>query len=386
MAAEDVEAHIASFTLSLLREFAKKSPSDNVTVSPYSLSQALVLVLAGAKDETHQAILRALSVRSYSPEFLSALYSMLPKTTLVTIDSANAIWVDKCCQLKPSYVELVTTRSAAMVSDVDFLDPESTAEMINAWSAGKTKGKIPSIVEKDELSAGTTLILTNAVFFKADWMFPFDKQETKRGLFTVREGETVEVDFMYQTVDVKLGSIAGASYVYIPYKDDDLQMLIIRPDDGGSLVTVESQLTPETLFSLQAYHKKVHLCLPRFRVESKLDLVETLKSLGMETAFTEDADFSHMGDSVGQIKKVFQKVYVDVNEEGTEAAAATLLEMERCMPKEFRVDRPFLWFIVSMASRVILFAGRMIKPNVSLPADSKKKTARKRKLKNTLWK
>mmetsp|Transcript_28907 Transcript_28907/g.46785 ORF Transcript_28907/g.46785 Transcript_28907/m.46785 type:complete len:425 (-) Transcript_28907:585-1859(-) len=370
---ENAKAHIAGLSLSLLRELSKASPSKNIAFSPYSLSQALALTLAGAKGETLEAMTKALSIGSYSPEFLVSLSQMLPKSENATIDSANALWVDREFPLNPGYVETVTKNASALISNVNFTEPESTSAVINKWSNEQTRGKIPSIVKPDDIVPHMTkLILTNAVYLKAEWMTKFNNESTQTLAFFTDANSEVLVPFMFQKAENReFGTLPGAKFIYLPYQGNDLQMLVVVPDEAGpsALAAVGSQLTPASISTLRGHRTTVLLYLPRFKVENTLDLNKVLCALGMEVAFSDSADFSDMGTPSApplKISKVVQKVYVDVDEQGTEAAAVTTVVCAPgCAPfrgEIFRADRPFVWFILSRSKGPVLFSGRVLKP------------------------
>jgi serpin B len=273
---------------------------------------------------------------------------------------ANAVWVQQGAPLLPAYVDLVAKHYGAPPEPIDFNEADAAARRINDWVSGRTRERIKGIVSPDMFNANTTLVLANALHFKAAWRNAFEPRITKERPFTLASGEKVDVPFMAQTEHVGYAEKDGAVAVELPYEGGRFSMVVILPAEGAPAAIPDGLLGALKVANVSVF-------LPRFRIESGFNLKETLAAMGMTAAFTGDADFSGIDGTRNLfISVVAHKAFIAVDEAGTEAAAATAIVMELKgepgAPKVFRADRPFLFLIRDRKSGTILFLGRVADP------------------------
>lgn len=331
----------------------------NVVCSPLSVRVALAMAYGGARGATADGMAKVLRCDAGVHEALAALareYDGKEGTPAL----ANAAWVQQGAMLLPAYVDLVEKHYGAQPETLDFGKADAAAQRINGWVSGRTRERIKEIVSPDMFNANTTLVLANALHFKAAWREPFEPEITKAAPFTLASGEKVDVPFMAQTEHVGYAAKDGAVAVELPYEGGRFSMVVILPAEGKP-ATVPAGLV-EALRTAN-----VSVFLPRFRIESGYNLKDTLIAMGMETPFTGDADFSGIDGTTNlYIAVVAHKAFVAVDEAGTEAAAATAVVMELKgepgAPKVFRADRPFLFLIRDRKTGGTLFLGRVSDP------------------------
>lgn len=342
----------------------------NVFFSPYSVSSALAMVSSGARGETEAEMRKVLhfelpqqnipnAFRDLNAAILTSAGKDGPKLHI-----ANAL-----CQtggtVNPDYHQLIKDAYGAEVFKGDLA-------AINTWVKKQTEGKIEKIL--DQLSANSACVLLNAIYFKGAWQLPFDKELTAKAPFHLADGTKAIVPMMRNEKHYRLLTTPGARLLEIPYKGNTMSMVILLPDAIDGLPALEKQCTADNLNTwlkeLQsAESPNTRLSLPKFKLETSYDLIPTCKALGMTRPFAfETADFSGMLGKPGDlcIAQIKHKAVLEVNETGTEAAAATAVEMAlRSMPRkpvEFNADHPFLFLIREHSTNSILFMGRMSNP------------------------
>jgi serpin B len=361
-----------AFAFDLLKQITREQPGTNVFISPFSVSTALQMVGNGAAGETKAEMQRVLKTAGLSAETLNAackdLNQSLNSQPGMILNLANAIWYKKEFHLKPEFVSVNKQFFQAELGGVDFAKPES-AQTINHWADNKTRGKIKEVV-RWPFDPAVRVILANAIYFKGKWDRPFDKKQTKphfhlsgggekqaptmwqRGLFSYQEGDDFQA-------------------VRLPYAGGRLQMYLFLPDTNSSPTKLLADFSGETWRDriLPQFHDTEGvLALPRFKLDYDVILNDPLKAMGMRRAFAIDADFSAMADEPLFVSEVKQKSFVEVNEEGTEAAAVTTVTMlrkaVRPVEKPFAmiVDRPFLFVIADDQTKSILFMGVIYDP------------------------
>jgi serine protease inhibitor len=288
----------------------------------------------------------------------------------VQLEIANAVYSDINTPFKREFIELCQRVYAAEAHNEDFSDPKVVGE-INSWCSKKTHGKITQII--DRLSKQEKMVLLNAIYFKGNWASQFDKAQTQDDQFTTIGGATVPIKMMHQ--HEKLDYMCGSNFesVAVPYAGKKQRLHILLPDPGVKMAAFQAQFSKANWDQWMAsYHPKdVNLSLPRFKFEYCAVLNDVLKAMGMCEAFERDANFSNLVPPGNRawINRVLQKTYMDVNEEGTEAAAVTALVEgfghglgPRPLVVEFRVDRPFVLALVDDESKEVLFLGSVVKP------------------------
>ncbi len=378
-----------------------KAREGNLFFSPYSISTALAMTYAGARGQTETQMARVLRFpmepykaldtdnqgrpfyrmerRPMSRERIAAAFGSLQKSLTAEsrkgnyeLSVANALWGQKDYGFLQEFLELIKINFEGGLNEVDFIRAaESARRTINTWVGQKTKDKIKNLIPKGVLNGLTRLVLTNAIYFKGNWASQFKKDRTKDAQFTLAGGEKVDVPMMNQTADFNYMETEDFQGLELPYMDNELSMIILLPKRVGSLAEFEKTLTSKNFsqWLSKLRKRKVIVSVPKFKMTSQFRLADVLKSMGMTDAFVPDvADFSGMnGKKDLFIWAVIHKAYVDVNEEGTEAAAATgvVVGVTSVGPTKipvFRADHPFLFLIRDNRSGSILFIGRVMNP------------------------
>ena len=291
---------------------------------------------------------------------------------------ANALWGEKTFPFREDYLDTISASyKTGGLFPIDFAkNPEPSRLHINSWVEEQTNNRIKDLIPEGDINESTKLVLTNAIYFKGNWTNPFDKKMTRTRDFTRNDGSKVQTPIMFGSLPVKLGGqkIAEDTHVSVaelPYAGDDLSMVLITAGKGKPLSTIEKHLTTANLDkwlgTLKKGRRDIHVSLPRFKMESKYKLNDTLKAMGMPTAFQRGgADFTGLNESYGKdlfISFVHHKGFIEVNEAGTEAAAATAVGIQgKSMPPSFDGTRPFIYLIRDNATGTILFMGRMMDP------------------------
>jgi serine protease inhibitor len=355
-----------AFTFDLMREVTKTLPPDsNAFLSPLSASMALGMTLNGANGETYDAMRTALRVDGMAEAELNQGYRDL-MTLLGGLDSqtemriANSIWGDATLPVEPAFTEAGRAFFDAEVRTLDFGSPE-TPRAINDWVSGKTNGKIPKLLE--DVSPAEVMFLINAIYFKGKWRKAFDAKDTRDGPFHGADGRDRAVPLMRQKGDLRYDETEDYQAVDLLYGNGAFAMTVLLPKAGRTPAVVLSRLDPESWNALAGRfaETEVTLTFPRFRLEYGRRLNHDLEALGMEIAFGRNADFRRIADVDGlYITRVDQKTFVEVNEEGTEAAAATAVGIGKTAapePVEMRVDRPFVLAIRERLSGAVVFLG-----------------------------
>ena len=363
------------FGFKLFAQVAKQDAGKNIFVSPASVGLALAMTYNGAVGETKLGMERSLEVQGMSHLELNRAYAALraalespdPK---VQLSIANSLWAKKGITFNPAFLQRNKQFYGADVTALDFGDPSAPAT-INSWVAEKTKGKIAKIV--DQIDTQAILFLINAIHFKGAWTAEFDKAKTKEEQFNTASGKQKRHPMMHQSGKYKYYEGKDFQAVSIPYGTGRVSMYIFLPAQSASIDQFQRNLTAATWdgWMKQFAETKGEIAVPRFKVEYEIGLNEALKALGMGIAFDPDrADFSGIvqGSQNAFISRVKHKTFAEVNEEGTEAAAATSVEMSVTSVmqprKSFRmiVDRPFFCAIRDNKTETVLFMGSIADP------------------------
>ena len=362
---------VNSFGLDLYRVLSGKE--GNIFFSPFSISTALAMTYLGADGNTALQMKQVLHFEDEGlHESFSELIASLDKPAeAYRLITANALWVQKNYPLLESFLKDIDRYYRAPVNIVDFVtDLDNSIRKVNDWIEEKTAGKIKNMLTKDDVDSLTRLILTNAIYFKGKWKTPFDEKLTKKDFFYVNENTKVEVDMMELTEKFEYYEDDRVQVLKLPYAGSSLSMVIVLPRVNVKLIELEKDLTKEKIeqWLKNLSETRVQLFLPRFKILERLSMKETLVKMGMTDAFSDKANFSKIDGTLKlKIQNVIHQAFVEVNEEGTEAAAATAvivgIKMAMpVMPVIFRADRPFMFFIQEETSNTILFMGRLQKP------------------------
>ncbi len=353
----------------------------NLFFSPASIELALVMAWNGARGETAAEMARALRLPApYADEFSSVtgafgqLQSQLePREGTYTLNIANRLWGQEGYSFKESFLSDLDTHFGAGLQELDFRgDSESSRLTINDWVAEKTEQKIVDLLAPGTVDASTRLVLTNAIYFLGDWQHPFSASATTDRPFFLADGTEIRTSTMYQSRSFRYAADGLTQVLALPYKGDQMEMLIILPQEKLGLPQLEKVIDQKVVeaWSADLTSTRVKVQLPRFSLRDDFSLAKVLARLGMGGAFTSGADFSGMtGRPELAISDVVHKSFVDVDEKGTEAAAAsaanmmlTSAPMEPAKVVEFIADHPFLFLIRDVDTGTILFLGRMADP------------------------
>jgi len=373
-----VSAANAAFGTDLYKLLAGKP--GNQFLSPFSIGTTLAMTAVGAKGTTRTAMLKALRLPDGAGAADRGYAELLPKINGAGIepakrgyalDTANDLWAQTGVAWLAEFRTKVTTEYAAGIHNLDFAGAtEDARKTINAAVEKRTRDKIKNLLRPGILTRDTRLVLTNAVYFKGDWLTPFEKRRTQDADFTRADGKKIKVPLMSQTEAVPYAETEDYQVVRLPYAGRQTAMTIVLPRKPDGLTAVEGKLTAEWFAALSASLKlvgEIQLALPRFKIEADYELAKPLADLGMALAFSPQADFGGMSASERlMLSQVVHKAYVDVNEVGTEAAAATGAVMRpTSVPirqKVFRADRPFLFAVEHLPTKSLLFLGRFDGP------------------------
>lgn len=357
---------------------------DGFFFSPFSISTALAMTYAGAKNDTktqmQEALHFSLSDELFHPAFNSLDKELSSRTedeeNNIFLDIANALWGEIAYREKfqQDFLDTLALHYGAGMQLLDFINqPEESRETINSWVENQTHDKIVNLIPKGSINNATRLVLTNAIYFNAKWGNVFYEESTQKENFTQLDGSTTEVDMMHQTEDFVYYQGDHYQAIRLPYIGYMLEMLIIVPD-SGNYDDVENTLDSQMLNTITNgwQLKTVHLGIPKFKFKSpSISLMPYLEQMGMIDAFTDDADFSgiHTDDTLRlQIADILHQAFISVTEEGTEAAAATAViavptgSVSIEEPITLTIDRPFIYLIRDSTTNQILFMGRMLEP------------------------
>jgi serpin B len=375
--------------------------NENLCVSPYSIENALAMTFAGADGETRTEMAKVMhfpsDAKAVAASFASLQHSleeMSVKTAefvkkskefggpseAITLNIANRLFAQKNYDFRQDFLSLVKQNYGAAFEPLDFTaDPATATQHINKWVADQTRDKIRDLIPADALNKLTRLVLANAVYLKAPWADAFSEKTTQPESFHVRGGAPINVPVMRKTARFGYAKRQGFSAVSVPYVGDDLQFLVLLPDEVNGLRALETKLTADVLTGCTKLEAQdVDLHLPKFKLEPPtIALAEKLQALGMKSAFDipqGSANFDEIAprkpNDYLYISNVFHKTFIAVDEKGTEAAAATAVVMMRATaiarpkppPIEVKVDRPFVYAIQHIPSGVTLFLGHVMDP------------------------
>jgi serine protease inhibitor len=355
------------FAFNLFKQIATAPTNENIFLSPFSVATALQMLVNGAAGKTKLEIQNVLQTTDLPSEKINAackkLNQSLQTQTNVILDLADSIWFQNDFHLKSNFVAANQNFFRAELAGVDFESPIS-AQIINDWAEKKTRGKITDIVAFP-FPPLTRVILANAIYFKGKWAEPFDKSQTQPRDFYLANGDSNKVPMMSQQRKFSYSENENFQAVQLAYAGNRLQMILFLPATNSSPQKLLKDLSSEKWRDeiLPAFgEREGSLTFPKFKLDYKIELNEPLKSLGMRQAFSSDANFSAMADAQLFISEVKQKSFVAVDEEGTEAAAVTVVHMERSArrlnePFKMLVNRPFLFVIADARTQAILFMG-----------------------------
>lgn len=358
-----------------------RSQDGNLILSPFSISLALAMTYAGARNETESQMASTLhfdlpqgqlhpAFNALDQELASRGKSNSDEEKPLQLNIANAVWAEQTYPFLQDYLDLIASNYGAGINLADFINQyENVRKEINGWVYDETQKKIKDLIPAGALDPSTRMVLVNAIYFKADWLDQFEADNTHDTPFHLLDGKNVTVKMMNQDTNVRYYSGNGFQAVELPYAGDTAAMDIIVPDEG-KFEAVESSLNSDVFTEIEngLQPASIALSLPKFTFESEFSLSDTLKGMGMTNAFDPDqADFTGMTkDKDLYISDVIHKAFVAVDEKGTEAAAATAVIIRAASAimsgVTLTIDRPFIFIIRDKPSGQILFIGRVLNP------------------------
>ena len=346
----------------------------NLILSPFNIATALSMALAGASGKTASEIRSVLHLHA-DPTYDAALAALLAdlnqagNTPGNQLHTANGLWVQKGFVVQSPFQTTLANHYHAPLTLLDFIaNPEVARAQINQWTEEQTNNKITNLFPSGSINSQTRLVLASAIYFYGKWESPFLTSRTQPAPFNLSAGNTAQASFMNQTAHFGYFETPSAQILEMPYAGTGFAFDVLLPKTVTGLPALEKSLTPESLTAWlgSLTDKNVQLSLPKFRAESEFSLSSALSAMGMPVAFTAQADFSGIDSQRGlAISEVMHKAFVDVAEQGTEAAAATGITMRATAmrmtepPVVFRADHPFLFLIRYTKSGAILFIGRL---------------------------
>ena len=356
------------FGFNLFNTLSKQQPNKNIFISPTSVALALSMTYNGVSGETQQEMTKVLELTGMTPQEINAANQGLQNSwqkvdPTVQVLIANSLWAQQGFSLKPEFQQTNLEYYQANVTELDFINPQAPS-IINNWVSQKTQGKIDKIVTK--INPDTLLFLIDAIYFKGNWETPFDKSKTANKTFYLTDSSSKQHPMMSQMGFYPCYATDTFKAVSLAYgKKGALRMYIFLPNSNTDLASFSQQLTPENWNKwMQEFRKTIgRIEIPRFKIEYEVELKSTLKALGMAGIFDiSKADFSPMTDDNVAVDSVKHKTFVEVNEEGTEAAAVTSISLPRGSIFQMNVNRPFFCAIRDHTTGTILFMGTIVDP------------------------
>ncbi|MGD1890677.1 MAG: serpin family protein [Cyclobacteriaceae bacterium] len=365
-----------SFAIDLFQSIRQNKADENIFISPLSVDIALHMAVNGATGETKEVMKETLGVAEMSDEEVNQAAKLLIEQLLsmdqeVALAIANSIWFRDAFTLQSGFDQLIQEHYDGRIEGLNFDNPEAK-ETINQWVEDQTQGKIQNLIQ--QIKDSDVMFLINAIYYKANWQYQFDKSETREAPFYLGDGSNVTASLMSnEATKVNYNYEEELQIIEIPYGNGQFNMVILLPQGGNTVASLMDGLTIDQLSNWleQTDTLTTHLMIPKFKTEFKLDMSDVLKGMGMELPFTTDANFGGFFNEIPGEKlfldRVIHQAFIEVNEEGSEAAAATAvaigvesINLER--PDLIRVDRPFAYFIREKHTQAILFAGTMLNP------------------------
>ena len=369
----------STFAFNLYQQLTQGN-SGNIFYSPYSISTALAMTYAGANGDTATQMAKALDFTlpqaQLHPAFNDLALQLASRGQGASgtngksfaLNIANALWCEKTYNFLPDFLNTLGQNYGAGVNLLDFVNsPEPSRVIINNWVSNQTNDKINNLIPAGAITPQTRLVLTNAIYFDAAWQNPFSADKTQNGTFNLLDGSTVSVPMMNNEASYGYTKGSGYQAVELSYSGDQVAMDIIMPD-AGNFTKFESGMTADSISAIisNLQTKSTNLTMPKFNFDSSFSLNGALSALGMPIAFSNQADFSGMtGNKDLTIADVVHKAYVAVDEQGTEAAAATGVVMSAMAimnQNNVTIDQPFIFMIRDIQTGAILFVGRVLNP------------------------
>lgn len=353
-----------AFALEMYANVASDAPGQNVAIGPYSISQAMAMLYAGARGTT-AAEMRATLHYDVDPDRFHQTFNglgleLLSRNGDITLRIANQLWAREGFQPPSEFLDIMTRDYDAPLAVLDFVrDPEGARQSINAWVASATEEKIRELFPSGSIMSNTAIVLANAMYMDAPWKYQFDPKFTSPQPFELLDGSQPMVEMMHYNEFLPSGYGQGWQAVELPYRGDEVSMIAVVPEDFAAF---EASLSPAVLNEILGTigDGGIHLSLPRFTFSFHASLVQPFKELGAPSLFS-DADLSGLGGGL-RVTAIEHEAYIQVDEEGTKAAAATGVAIADSHGPTISFDRPFFFFILDRPTRSLLFLGRVLDP------------------------
>ena len=357
-----------SYSFDLYREI--KVEKKNLFLSPLSTYYALLVVYEGSKNTTKQEFEKVLYLKNSDSLKNAYLHNLASKSDSCSgFKVSNAIWLDKSLQVEGVYRMSVSDKYFTDFKRTEFAKTESAVSDINGWVSEKTNRRINEIVSAANLNSNTKLLISNAVYFKGEWLNKFEKQKTISATFFTSVENQYKVDFMNMTERLQYFENEEYQFISKPYRDSDLSFCIILPKKLFGIEEIEKKMNNDFFKKIldSIYYTKTSLSIPKLKLESSYELSDALKKAGLKSAFTSEADFSGITKETPlMLDQVLHKAWIDLDEEKTETAAAVVVVISITgLPsyKVFKADHPFVFFVIDNRSRAIIFMGRYFEPD-----------------------
>lgn len=365
---------IETFSVKFFQAVAYDNNEDNLIASPLSAHFVLSMAAYGAdgntvremKDVLHLPINNSISCQ----DFEKLLKRLRNQNKDVTINIANRIYINNRFKLRSEFKKLINKSFSSGAREVNVTDPKRSAQIINNWIEKNTKHKIHSIISEEDITDSTRMILLNAIYFKGNWKNNFIQRSTENRTFHIDNNNKIQVPTMFNYDEYVIGELHDlrARFIVIPYRNSDLSMVVILPDeiDGLSHVITNLNSFNYTRLNITGSLQKIYVYLPKFKIESSIWLQNPLQKLGMTEMFTDQANFAGIAKHPLLVTQVIQKAFIDVNEEGTEAAASTVSMMVPYSydsnPRIIKINKPFLFKIIDTRDKMTIFVGAVTNP------------------------
>ncbi len=358
------------FGFKLFNQLVGEEQDKNIFISPLSVTMALSMTMNGAGGETRKTMEEALELSGISEENRNAVYQSLIDTLMnldeaVQFEIANSIWYRDDFQVNDQFINTNESIFDAKISELNFKNPKAV-DTINRWVNQNTNGKIPTII--DQINPLDVMFLINAIYFKGNWSEQFKEKSTHKEEFYLPDNTTKQCDMMYQRDDFRYTENEQIQIIELPYGKRSFSMVIVLPRKNVNLDSLITEMNPKQWneWQDQLVSEEVSLYLPKFKLEYEKTLTDILKQMGMEIAFTPRANFDGINKNKDvYISKVKHKTFVEVNEQGTEAAAATSVHVMLAAVREsyvMKINRPFIFAIQEKKYNSLLFIGKIVDP------------------------
>eukprot|EP00092_Neocalanus_flemingeri_P033064 GFUD01035958.1.p1 GENE.GFUD01035958.1~~GFUD01035958.1.p1 ORF type:complete len:517 (+),score=130.80 GFUD01035958.1:101-1651(+) len=377
-----LSSSLAKFSTELYQLVEKKEVHKNVVIAPFSIHMAMSLLYEGAVGDSKRELGAALKIQhAREADILQESKSLMTYYKFNSnpsnqIEFANVLFVDKDTAIKDNYISTLTENYLSAVETIDYSKPVESANTINSWVSNKTNNLITKFVNPGSINSGTRLMLINAIYFKAKWLHPFFNTQTKKMTFNVAQNLSVEAEMMFQENDFlhKYDNNLRSQVISMLYENQNMTMMIILPDEDIAIESVNAWLRTQDFNEL---HKKlslktIHFKMPKFDINFKTSLVQDFGDLGVQALFNDElANLSNISDEPLVVSNVLHEAIVKVDEEGSEAAAVTGIELDLRTSDSFTlpitVNRPFIFVIQDIRNNIPLFIGKVVNPTDQKP-------------------